>query len=72
MIINFVRADDWVVMYVDGVKKAEGHSLHYSHILDALGLAHTTREIECNDETHWIDFAERIEDVKLNKYGDTL
>ena len=42
--IVLVRADDWVVLYVNGKKAAEGHSLSPAHVLDALGLVHTAQD----------------------------
>jgi hypothetical protein len=73
MKIEFVTASDWIAMYVDGVKVVDGHSLAYFHILDALGLPYEdARYIECDDEKEWINFAEKIEDVKLHKYDEAL
>jgi len=40
---------DWIALYKDGSKVAEGHSLDEKQVLDALGIEYTESEIS-NDE----------------------
>lgn len=42
MDINVVQYDDWVDLYIDDKLASSGHSLHYSHLLDALGLPYNS------------------------------
>jgi hypothetical protein len=44
MTVVLVRADDWIALYLDGIKKAEGHSLSPEHVLGALGIEYTSQE----------------------------
>lgn len=44
--ITFALTNDWVAMYVNGKKVADGHSLHYIYVLDALGIEYTTKDID--------------------------
>jgi hypothetical protein len=69
MKIEFVSCDDWVAMYIDGKKAEDGHSLHYSHVLDALKIEYTSREIEVPSDAD-IDFADDINEIKVISYGD--
>ena len=69
MKIQFVSADDWIAMYVDGLKKVEGHSLAYFHILEALGLPYEDSiHVHYDPEKEWIDFAEDIKYLAVYKY----
>jgi hypothetical protein len=36
---------DWIAVYVDGDKVAEGHSLSEGMVLDAVGIQHGRREL---------------------------
>lgn len=40
--ITFVEYDDWEGLYLDGKLVLEGHSLDTSHVLDALGIQHSS------------------------------
>lgn len=40
--ITFVEYDDWEGLYLDGKLVLEGHSLDTSHVLDALGISHSS------------------------------
>lgn len=73
--VVFVTGDDWVALYIDGKKVEEGHSLHWSHVLDALGIKYEQQEapkIPAEDVNagHVIDvnYADRLEDVGLIYY----
>lgn len=45
--IHFIKPEsgDWVAMYVNGKKVAEGHSLDEYEVVEALGLTYTSDEI---------------------------
>lgn len=72
--VEFVHVDDWTVLYIDGIKAIENHSLHYTHVLDALDIAYIQRELELpknyNDWDYFIEFADNVEDIKVEKYSD--
>lgn len=46
--IHFTQSihGDWVAMYIDGRKVAEGHSLNEYQVLDALGVPYTSEEVD--------------------------
>ena len=69
MKIEFVSCSDWIAMYIDGKLAVDGHSLAYFHILDALNLEYTSREIEVPENAD-VDFAENISDIKIINYDD--
>ena len=55
-------AGDWEALYVDGEKKREGHSLHWSHVLEALEIPYTECEAVALDP-RWpetVDFPDRL------------
>ncbi len=68
--ITFVTASDWVAMYIDGIKIIEGHSLHYSHVLDALGIPYTQQSGPKEGMGEYVDFTDRLEDISIVKYED--
>lgn len=68
--ITFVAASDWVAMYVNGIKVCEGHSLHYSHVLDALGIQYTQQSGPKEEMGTYVDFTDRIEDITLVRYEE--
>lgn len=56
---------DWEGLFVDGKLKEEGHSLHWSHVLDALGIEYETASA---DEEWMYDvgrFPVELKDVQL-------
>lgn len=44
--VTIARADDWTVLYIDGKKKLEDHSLRLANVLRILGF---------KVKTHWVD-----------------
>jgi hypothetical protein len=40
---------DWIAIYVDGEKKADGHSLHPREILAAVGITPSEQEMPLDD-----------------------
>jgi hypothetical protein len=48
MRVRFITSSDgdWVAMYVDGVKVAEGHSISRYDVLDALDIPYASEEID--------------------------
>lgn len=72
--IQFRSCDDWVAMYVDGTLVLENHTLHWRHVLSALGIDFEDEEIDMptdfSDETHYVEFAQRIEDIKVGRYAE--
>lgn len=40
MRVDIHRCDDWIAVYVDKVKKYEGHSIQPSDLLSTLGISH--------------------------------
>lgn len=46
-VVHFIKAasGDWIAMYVNGKKAAEGHSLDEVQVIEALGLKVTSVEI---------------------------
>lgn len=65
MKLNFVTADDWQGLYIDGNLVLEGHSLSIKSILDILNIKH--HSVEVDDE--WMQeegrLPERIEDIVI-------
>ena len=53
-IVELVYADDWVWMLFDGVCVKNGHSLAPWHVLDALGIKYTQRDLT-DDEAEEYD-----------------
>lgn len=43
--VELVYASDWVWLMIDGVCVRNGHSLDPFHVLDALGVPHTERDL---------------------------
>ncbi len=74
MKIQVRTTSDWSALYIDGVKSIDGHTLHWSHVLDALGIEYDSQEIELppdfRDYTHYIDFTDKVEDINVGKYEE--
>lgn len=70
--ITFVSSDDWVALYIDGTKAIDGHSLHWSHVLDALGVRYERREAPVIESGRNGDviFGETLEDVAVHYYSE--
>lgn len=68
--------DDWEALYVDGVLYEENHSLNWRRLLvelsGRLGTCVTAEPIDVpedfDDSTHYIDFADRLEDIAVGRY----
>jgi hypothetical protein len=50
MSIHFVHVDDWVGIYIDGVRVAEGHSFTPEQVLRMLGI-----EFHSDSAQEWMD-----------------
>lgn len=60
MDITIKRTDDWVVLYIDGEKALENHSLRPEAVVEALGYSYDHEYIP-EDEVDGDTFPERID-----------
>lgn len=65
--VVFVSADDWTALYVDGVKKDEGHSLNHTDVLAALGIKCKRKRVdeEWLSEEAGSSFPDDLSEVKF-------
>lgn len=65
MKLHIAECDDWIGLYVDGKLVQEGHSLHWSHLLETLNLEYTSQyyEEEESMEKMGYNFPEKQEDL---------
>lgn len=78
MRIDIRSCSDWEALYIDGILYEEGHSLQWPRILqqlsDRLYITVTDEEIEVppdfSDDTHYIHFEDRLEDISVGRYDD--
>jgi hypothetical protein len=71
MKVNIVSVDDWEVLYIDGKKMDEGHSLRVEDVLGHLGIEFKSEYLQTprGVEGDWY-FADKLEDVKFEPYED--
>lgn len=66
------ETNDWSALYINGRRALEGHTLYWAHVLDTLGIAYNRADVELpsdfTDETHYIHFADHLEDIVVSKY----
>lgn len=60
-----VWADDWEALYIDGVLKADGHSLSPRDIFEALGLECKELEAAKDEDGYTFVFTKKLEDMKV-------
>jgi hypothetical protein len=70
MKVNIVSVDDWEVLYIDGKKVDEGHSLRVEDVLKHIGIEFKSEFLEPDEEEGEWYFADKLEDVKFEPYED--
>lgn len=66
MKVDLVQWNDWAALYVDGDLKSSGHSLHVTHVLDALGIEWEQMYVP-EDEDGELCYINKLSDLKDQK-----
>jgi hypothetical protein len=65
--INFVNAEDWAGLYIDGKLVLEDHNLHWGQVLEALGIDYESDTIDEEWMEKWGRLPSKFKEVKLEK-----